>query len=151
MPAGRIQSLVRRYLGEAGPAVAASNLMGSFASQDEPLVSAMYRELKKSGLTFLHVQPAPRSLCKPLASQMGVAYDEPDVLLDDLARQANTRALDREWTAALERAGERGHLLVMLRATPASLEWLDGALSSKRMGRVRLVPLSQVVRRPGTV
>ncbi len=151
MAPGQIQSLTRRYLEEGGQPVAVSNLMGSFASQDEPLVNAMYRELKKAGVTFLHVQPAPRSVCKSLASQQGVAYDEPDALLDDSARGKDTKALDRDWKAVLERAGERGHALVMLRATPMSLKWLDGALAPSRMGRVRLVPLSQVIRRPGAV
>ena len=81
----------------------------------------------------------------------GVAYDEPDALLDESARGKDTKALDRDWKAALERAGERGHLLVMLRATPMSVRWLDAALTEKRLGHVKLVPLSQVVRRPGAI
>lgn len=151
MNAGRIQSLTRRYVEQAGQPVAASNLMGGFATQDAPLVTAMFQELKRTGVTFLHVQPAPRSVCRSIASQQGIAYDEPDALLDESARADDTKALDRDWKAALARATERGHLLLMLRATPTSVRWLDAALSSKRLGHVKLVPLSQVVRRPGAV
>lgn len=151
MGAGQIQSLTRRYVEDGGKPVAVSNLMGAFATQDLPLVTALYGELKKSGVTFLHVQPAPRSVCRSLASQMGVAYDEPDALLDDSPRSRDTKALDRDWKAVLERTRERGHALVLLRATPMALKWLDGALTPERLGRVQLVPLSQVIRRPGAV
>ena len=151
MTPGRIASLTRRYLDDGEGAVAVSNLMGSFATQDEPLMTALYGELRKTGLTFIETSPGPRSVARPLASTMGVAYDEPDAILDREARAGDDRALDRAWSTALEAAGKRGHQLVWLRATDRSLAWLDRALSAKRLGSVTLVPPSRVMRRPGTI
>ena len=45
MPAGRIEQALRREIEMAKPVVAVANLMGSFATQDEPFMTAVYREL----------------------------------------------------------------------------------------------------------
>ncbi len=148
MPAGRIAQALRRELDLAAPVVAVANLMGSFATQDETFMTAVYEELKRAHLPFLHVNGSPHAVCRPLAARVGAAYDEPDALLDAEARRGDAKALDRAWTAALERAHGRGHALVVLRITPRSAPWLAGALTGKRMRDVELVPLSQVIHQP---
>jgi polysaccharide deacetylase 2 family uncharacterized protein YibQ len=125
---------------------AVANDLGSLATQDMTLMRAVYRELKKGDVPFLHVSPVAGAVCKPLAADMGIAYAEPDVVVDHEAR-TDTRALDRAWTAALTRARERGRVLVWMRATPLSFRWLPGALASKRIEGVSIVPLSALLRR----
>ena len=146
-----VEAAVRHWLEDTHGAIAVMNLMGSFATQDESFMTAVYRELKRSGVTFLHLQPAPRSVCRSLASRQGVAYDEPDVLLDAEPRRADARALDRAWSAALTRARTRGQALVLLRVTKTSAPWLDKAFAPKRLEGVRLVPASEVMHRPATL
>ena len=148
MPPRRIEELTHGYLDAAHGVVAVSNLMGSFATQDEPFMTAVYRALKRSGMTFLHVQPAPRSVCRGLAASMGVASAEPDAMLDGEARAARPAALDRAWLAVLERARGRGHAIVWLRVTPQSVKWLDRALSPRRFENASIVPLSDLLHRP---
>src|SRR5262249_33461014 len=121
---------------------------GSFATQDEPFMTAVYRELRRANLPFLHVAGVPRSVCKPLASRIGAAYDEPDATIDIGARHADTRAPERAWTAAIERAKQRGGALVLVRLTAASAVWLDHAFSDPRLAGVQLAPVSSVIRRP---
>lgn len=145
MKPGKITSLVDRYLDEAGPVTAIANDMGSLATQDMAVMSAIYGELKRRSLPFLHMQPAAGSVCKQLASDLGVEYETPDEVIDLEPRAKKPGALDARWNRALRRARQRGDLIVMIRATPLTRKWLPGALSSKRLQGVRLVPLSSLL------
>jgi polysaccharide deacetylase 2 family uncharacterized protein YibQ len=149
MSAGKLESMTRAYIKSAGTPVAVANHMGSLATQDEPFVEAVYRALRKDRVSFLHLSPAPRSVCRMLAAREGVAYDEPDRVIDAETKAGRKPALDRAWTEVLERASRRGNALVMMRATSASLEWLDQELAKEGGKRFRLVPVSRVLHRPG--
>ena len=148
MSPGRIEQSLRRELELASPAVAVANLMGSFATQDESFMTAVYVELKRAHLPFLHVNGVPRSVCRVLASRVGAAYDEPDVMLDAETRRGDAKALDQAWSAAVKRAQERGSAIVMLRVNARSAPWLERAFTAKRLEGVVLSPLSSVIRRP---
>ncbi len=145
---GRIEQGLRREIEVAQPIVAVANLQGSFATQDETFMTAVYRELRRAHLPLLHMNPAPRAVCRTLASQVGAAYDEPDLVIDGEARRGDAKSLDRMWAAALERLRERRQAIVMLRVNDRSAAWLDRALAAKRLEGVQLVPLSSVIRRP---
>jgi polysaccharide deacetylase 2 family uncharacterized protein YibQ len=147
MTSRHIENALRGDLDEAGDVVAVSNLMGSFASQDEPFMTAFYRELRRENRPFLHVGAVPRSVCRELAARVGVAYDQPDAYLDREAREKKPAALERAWKAALARAQQHGEAIVVLRLTPTSAAWLDHALSPKALGPVSLVPLSALMHR----
>jgi polysaccharide deacetylase 2 family uncharacterized protein YibQ len=146
MKPSRIVAEVRRYLDQARPVAAVANHMGSLATQDMTVMSAVYRELRKSRLPFVHVTPVAGAVCKSLASDLGISYEEPDVVID----ASDRAALERRWSAALKEAEARGALFVMVRATPASLGWLRRALDPKRMQGVSVVPPSTLLRRPTT-
>ena len=148
MPAGRIGQMLRREIEVASPVVAVANLMGSFATQDETFMTAVYEELKRSQLPFLHVGAVPRAVCRPLAATVGAAYDEPDFVIDGEARRGDTKSLDHAWAEALDRARERGQVMVLLRVTSRSAPWLARAFDPKRLAGVELVPISAVIRRP---
>jgi len=150
MPSGRIEQGLRREVELANPVVAVANLMGSFATQDESFMTAVYHELKHQDLPFLHVGAVPRAVCRPLAARVGAAYEEPDAMIDAEARRGDTAAMDRTWAAAIERAKGRGHAIVLLRVTPASAAWLPRALSEKALDGVLLVPLSSLLQRPSS-
>ena len=148
LPAGRIEQALRHEIALAQPVVAVANMMGSFATQDEPFMTAVYRELRRANLPFLHVAAVPRAVCRSLASRVGAAYDEPDAMFDGEARHANTQLLDREWTEVLDHARKRGSALVLLRITPTTSPWLNRAFDAKRLEGLELAPLSSVIRRP---
>ncbi len=148
MPAGRIEQALRREIAMAQPVVAVANLMGSFATQDEMFMTAVYQELRRAQLPFLHVGAVPRAVCRPLAARVGAAYDEPDALLDAEARRGDAKALDRAWDAVLASARQRGHALVLVRVTPRSAPWLERAFTAQRLTGVELAPLTTVIRRP---
>jgi polysaccharide deacetylase 2 family uncharacterized protein YibQ len=147
MPPSRIGKLTREYLEQAGTVAAVANLQGSFAAQDEPFMAAFYKELKRDGISFLHISPPSRSVARPLAARLGVAYDEPDAILDDEARSTAPRSLERAWESILERAKHRHQAVVLLRATPTSVQWARETLAAKKLAGVRIVPLSSVIHR----
>jgi len=150
MPPGKIEQGLRREIELASPVVAVANLMGSFATQDEPFMTAVYHELKHQDLPFLHVGAVPRAVCRPLAARVGAAYVEPDAMIDAEARRGDTTAMDRTWDAAIGRAKEHGQAIVLLRVTRASATWLPRALSDKALDGVLLVPLSSLLQRPSS-
>jgi polysaccharide deacetylase 2 family uncharacterized protein YibQ len=122
--------------------------MGSLATQDMTLMGAVYRELRRRHLPFVHVQPAAGAVCRPLAAEMGVIYDEPDAVLDVEARAKSPKALDERWKQILERARGRKGTAVWIRVTPLTRDWLQRATTPKRLDGVELAPLSDVLRRP---
>ena len=144
----QVAGRVKKYVEQAGPVIAVANHMGSLATQDMTVMSAVYRELKRERLPFLHVNPAPGSVCKSLASELGVAYDEPDAVIETDPRSADTKALERRWKELLASARDRGSIVVWVRATPATARWLKTAAEPKKLGGVSLVPLSSLLRRP---
>jgi polysaccharide deacetylase 2 family uncharacterized protein YibQ len=151
MDRARITGLVRRYLEAAGPVSAVANHMGSLATQDMQVMTAIYGELRRRGIPFVHVQAAAGSVCKSLASDQGVNYAEPDAVLDQEARARDTRSLDGRWKAVLERAREHGTAIVFVRATPRTLAWLPGALAPRRLAGTSLVPLESLLRKGATL
>jgi polysaccharide deacetylase 2 family uncharacterized protein YibQ len=147
MKSAQITGLVRRYLEQAGPVTAVANHLGSLATQDMTVMSAVYRELHRQRVPFLHMTPAAGAVCRPLASELGVSYEEPDAVLDYETR-ARPAALDKRWKQLLALARARGQLVVMVRATPLTRTWLPRALDVKRLKGISLVPLSSVLHRP---
>jgi polysaccharide deacetylase 2 family uncharacterized protein YibQ len=150
MPAGRIEQSLRREIELARPIVAVANLMGSFATQDEPFMTAIYRELRHEDLPFLHVGAVPRAVCRPLAARVGAAYQEPDAMIDAEARHGDAKSLDQAWADCLERAKEREQALVLIRVTPISAPWLERAFAPSVLAGVQLVPISALMRKPGS-
>lgn len=148
MNKARIAQLMKRYFGQAGAVTAVANYMGSLATQDMAVMTAVYGELRRRNLPFLHMTPAPGAVCKSLAADVGVAYEEPDVVIDRDARGDSPAALDRHWARVLEGARERGSMVIMLRATPLVLEWLPRATRRDRLGSVDVVPLAAAIRTP---
>jgi polysaccharide deacetylase 2 family uncharacterized protein YibQ len=148
MNPARITGMVRRYLDQSGPVVAVANDMGSLATQDMSVMGAIYQELKRRHLPFVHVQPAAGAVCRPLAAEQGVVYDEPGDVIDAEAHLTKEKLLDQRWTSVLKETHARGRMAVWIRATPQTRAWLPKALAVKRLGGVRLVPLSAVIRRP---
>jgi polysaccharide deacetylase 2 family uncharacterized protein YibQ len=148
MKPNQIGSLTRRYLDQAGTVSAVANHMGSLATQDMTVMTAIYKELKRRRVPFLHVTPAAGAVCRTLASNLGVVYAETEDVLDGETRGRDTKALDKRWNAMLGEARSRGHLVVMLRATPLSRRWLGHALDARRLGGVSIVPLASVIDRP---
>ncbi len=147
----RIAESVDRYLDQAGHVTAVANHMGSLATQDMTVMTAVYRTLRQHRVPFVHLMPAPGAVCKALASEMGVAYEEPGAVLDAEPRMKDTRALDKRWKAVVELAHTRGELTVWIRLTPMTRRWLARALDRKRLPAVDLVPLESLIKRPPPV
>ena len=143
----QIAATVKRYLDQAGAVAAVANHMGSLATQDMTVMTAIYGELKRRHLPFLHVSPAAGAVCKSLAAHMGLNYTEPDAVLDGEARRSDQAALDRRWNELI-RAAHGGRLLVMIPATPLTKRWLPYALDPEHLRGASVVPLTSLLEKP---
>ncbi len=143
-----IARTVRRYLEQAGPVAAVANHMGSLATQDMTVMAAIFRELHRQRVPFLHLSPAAGAVCKALSSELGVAYAEPDAVVEYEARAASPAVLEKRWKSLLAEARDRGQVVVLMRATPATRKFLPAALDPKRLKGVSVVPLASLLRRP---
>lgn len=148
MSPAKITSALHHDIDQAAPVAAVANHMGSLATQDMTLMRSVFHELRRADLPFVHLMPVAGAVCKSLASEMGVPYSEPDMVLDGESRRADTRALDAQWKTALQRARARGTCVVWMRATPLIRRWLPGAAKPARLEGVNLVPLSAILHRP---
>jgi polysaccharide deacetylase 2 family uncharacterized protein YibQ len=148
MSSTQIAGLVHKYVDQGHPLVGVSNHMGSLATQDMAVMTAVFRELRRNNLPFVHVSPAAGAVCRELAANLGVAYNEPDEIVDSEARQTDPKALAKRWSSILQEARDREKMAVWVRATPLTAAWLGGALAGKLPPGVRVVPLSAVIRRP---
>ena len=70
MRPSRISGDLRHALDQAAPVAAVANLMGSLATQDMSVMRAVYHELRRSAIPFLHMAPVPGALCKSLAADI---------------------------------------------------------------------------------
>lgn len=147
MSPARLTSALHHDIDQAAPVAAVANHMGSLATQDMTLMRSVFHELRRADLPFVHVMPAAGAVCKSLASEMGVSYSEPDLVLDVEPRQRDTRLLDARWKEALARARDRGTCVVWIRATPLARKWLVAAFRPQGLGGVSLVPLSSILRK----
>lgn len=144
----KITSEMRREISQANPIVGVANLMGSLATQDMTVMTAIYTELRKERLPFIHVNPAPGAVCRPLASQLGVAYQEPDAVIDFETRLEKPTALAKAWKNVLATARPGSERVVWLRGTKTSAAWLEKSLDPAKLKEVNLVPLTALLRRP---
>jgi len=151
MKPARIASAVDHYLDQAGAVCAVANHMGSLATQDMTVMTAVYRTLRQHRLPFVHVMPAAGAVCKTLASEMGVGYEEAGAVLDTEPRERDTGAMDRRWKMMVEEARAQGELTVWIRVTPQSRRWLTHALDRKKLPGVDFVPLESLIPRPPPV
>jgi polysaccharide deacetylase 2 family uncharacterized protein YibQ len=142
----RISELIRRHLMQAGDVSAVGNHMGSLATQDMTVMTAVFNDLKRRDLPFIHVNGVPGAVCRSLAADLGLVYDEPGAMFDPAKWKDDPRALEREWKAVLEQARARGRFMVWMPASRTVLEWLPEAASPRRLQGVNLVPLSAIVR-----
>ena len=151
MKPAEITGLTRRYIDQAGPVAAVANHMGSLATQDMTVMSAVYRELKRRHLPFIHLSPVAGAVCRPLAAQLGVMYEEPGAVLDGETRRPDAKALDQRWDSVLAEARARGSLIVWLRSSPLARGWLVRAADPARLQGIDLVPLSSLLKRPAAL
>lgn len=148
MKPAKIASELRKALSLAKPVVAVANLMGSLATQDMTVMTAIYEELRRERLPFVHLSPAPGAVCRPLASQLGVAYEEPDATLDYEARLDKPAALIKAWKNLMADTHPGNQRVIWLRGTETSAAWLEKAMAPGKLKGVDLVPLSALLRRP---
>ena len=148
MKPAKIAEMLRRDLDQASPVSAVASHMGSLATQDMTVMSAVYRELKRADLPFVHVNPYPGAVCKSLASTLGIPYHEPDAVFDQETRGRDDQALERRWKAVLKQTRARGHGLVLVHATPLTYGWLGRALDARHLDGVEIVPIAALLARP---
>jgi hypothetical protein len=87
-----------------------NNHMGSKATEDRPLMSIIFKKIKKKGLFFIDSMTARNTVCAQLADEMGLAFGKRDVFLDNI----NTReAITKQIMVLARKARRRGYAVAI--------------------------------------
>lgn len=127
--------------------VGINNHMGSKFTRDLNGMTVVITELKSRGLLFLDSRTAGGTVGGTLARRMGVPYEERNVFLDN---QNDPAEVEKRLTELEALARKRGHAIAIGHPKAATIKTLTEWLPKARERGLMLVPLSAVVREPGS-
>jgi polysaccharide deacetylase 2 family uncharacterized protein YibQ len=137
----RLFWLMSRFQGYVG----VINVMGNRFTASERSFTPILNEITKRGLIYVDDGGSPRSLASQIAGANSLPFTKAEVVLDSVPTQAN---IDRALTRLEALARERGSVVGIASATPATIEriaqWAKGA---EARGLV-LVPITIAATKP---
>lgn len=120
-----------------------SNHMGSRATEDQRLMGAVFRELKKKNLYFLDSLVSARSVCAAVAKQSRIAFAKRDIFLDNNEDPAYIKG---QLGRLKKRALANGRAIGIGHDRASTLEVLRQELPRLEKEGYRLVFVSELVR-----
>jgi polysaccharide deacetylase 2 family uncharacterized protein YibQ len=82
-----------------------NNHMGSKATEDRKLMTTIYKQLRHRNLFYVDSRVTAKSVCAPLAKEMGVPFTSRDVFLDNVNERT---AISNQLTSLARIAKKRG-------------------------------------------
>lgn len=133
----------RKLIDRLPGAVAASNFMGSRATEDRALMEAVITALDAEGLGFIDTRTTRQSQALDVAKRLGAAHARNSRFIPEDADEAQVyRLMER---AAFD-ARQRGGALVVAKATLGVLRGLQRWGLERNGRQVRLAPVSALLR-----
>lgn len=109
-----------------------NNHMGSKATEDKAMMTTVFKQLKHRGLFFMDSRVTAKSVCAPLARQVGVPFAARDVFLDNVNERS---AIEKEMTQLAKIAKKRGKALAIGHDRALTLQVIqDNVASFKEQG-----------------
>ena len=139
-----IRKMVAEDFGLVPEAVGVNNHMGSAFTTWEPGMRAVLEEVGKRGLFFIDSITDPHSIACNLAGRMNVKCDARDVFLDTNASEGQ---VEKQWHRLLGIAKRRGSAIAIGHPRNATYEVLKTEIPRLTSTNIRLVPISEVVKR----
>ncbi len=105
---------IRGYLDEAilgvPHAEGMNNHMGSAATSDARVMRIVLKYLRERGLFFVDSQVVPKTVCRPIAKEMGLPFTKRDVFIDN---EPNSEAIKRQLLEAKKIALAKGKVVII--------------------------------------
>lgn len=145
MDANEVRKIVRDSFNSVPYAVGANIHMGSRASNEEDIMSAVLDVIKEKGLYFVDSRTANKPKAKKISMSKGVMCYERDVFLD--GQQPKSFIIDR-LEKAEEIALKKGHAVaaghVGLEGGKVTADAINGMLSEFKEKKIELVYISEL-------
>lgn len=127
--------------------VGMNNHMGSEITSNVQIMHWLMQEIEDKPLFYVDSLTHPQSVAKRSAQHYNIPSLERDVFLDNIQTEAN---IDRMFRSLVRIAKQRGHAIAIGHPYPATLDYLEKALSSLEQQGVQLVKASELVMQYGT-
>jgi uncharacterized protein len=137
----RMHWLMSRFQGYVGIA----NYMGARFTSSEQALAPVLRETAKRGLIYFDDGSSPRSLASQIAGANSMAFAKADLAIDSVPTAEH---IDRALTRLEALARERGVVVAVASALPASIERIAQWAKAAEGRGFTLVPISAVAIRP---
>ncbi|MFA4981162.1 MAG: divergent polysaccharide deacetylase family protein [Candidatus Omnitrophota bacterium] len=119
-----------------------SNHMGSKATEDVKVMSAVFKRLKKHGLYFFDSLTSENSICRQAAAAAGIRYARRDVFLDN----SNDPAYIEKQLMELKRSALRnGRAIAVCHDRKNTISVLAKMMPEMRREGIIFVPLSRMM------
>ena len=105
-----VSKIVEEDLAQLPSIEGVNNHMGSKATEDKPLMTIIFKKIKKKGLFFVDSMTAHNTVCEGLAGEMGLSFGKRDVFLDNI----NSReAIIKQIMLLAQRARHKGYAVAI--------------------------------------
>jgi polysaccharide deacetylase 2 family uncharacterized protein YibQ len=143
MASDEVRSAVTRALERVPGAQGINNHMGSRATADRDVVSAVMDVVRERGLFFVDSATGPHSKIAEVAGRLGVPVVQRDVFLD-ADSPPNADAVARRMAELAALAARRGTAVGIGHVRPATAEGIRKGLAALEESHVQLVPASDL-------
>ena len=119
-----------------------NNHMGSKATEDRRLMTTVFKQLRYRNLFFVDSRVTAKSVCAPLAKEMGVPFTSRDVFLDNV----NERAAITTQLASLARiAKKRGWAVAIGHDRSLTLQVIEERIPWFKEQGIDIVPIKDLI------
>ncbi len=119
-----------------------NNHMGSKATEDRRLMTTIYKQLRYRKLFYVDSRVTAKSVCAPLAKEIGVAFTSRDVFLDNV----NERAAIQNQLAVLARlAKKRGWAIAIGHDRSLTLQVIQERVTSFKEQGIEFVTVKEII------
>ncbi len=137
----RLQWLMSRFQGYVGIV----SFMGARFTSSEAALAPVLREMNKRGLIYVDDGSSPRSLAGQIATANSLPFAKADVVIDSVPTPVN---IDRALTRLEGLARERGAVVGIASALPASIDRIAQWAKALEGRGITLVPITAVAIKP---
>lgn len=119
MSPDKVKKIIRDSLSTVPFAQGMNSHMGSKATENKPLMTAIFTDFKERGFFVVDSLVSERSICENVAGNLGLPFIARDVFLDNINER---RAIEREFAKLARLAQKKGYAVAIGHARPLTLE-----------------------------
>lgn len=143
MGANAINSCIARELKTVPWADGVSNHMGSKSTSEHETMAPIFACLKKRGLYFFDSMTSPNSVCREVASEVGIRYARRDIFLDN---SNNLDDIEAQIDVLKRMAFRKGRVVAVGHDRKNTIIALRRMIPELKKEGIEIVPLSEVVK-----